>query len=62
MSLLLGLLQAGYARKQLNIIRIPPVSVENKSCKMIEQKASYTTEALGQARTNCCTREVEGEF
>ena len=31
-----------------------PVSVANKSCKTIGQKASYTTEVLGYARTNEC--------
>lgn len=29
-------------------------SVENKGCKTIEQKASYTTEILGQGRMNEC--------
>lgn len=30
------------------------VSVENKGCKVIKQKASYTTEILDQGMTNEC--------
>ena len=63
-SLLLGLLSSLIAYIQLQSSRwlceeaiehnkdAFPVSAENKSCKTIEQKASYTTEVLGQTRIN----------